>query len=193
MTSGGRIPRLLLIIAITGVEVAIGRFVVPTSSHFGWVGGCRCTNYYPTWFWPAMWITFLSLGWLACIGGLFIRPLRRARQTAEGRRRAPSPPIQSVSRGREAEGWYEDPFRRHQHRWISKGSPTALVRDGGVEAQDPPPESFVADRMVPALPSPSLAPNRDDLRRVGDKDSGVYDPNAATDAVLDATTWFPIN
>ena len=32
------------------------------------------------------------------------------------------------------EGWYVDPFGRHEALWISDGTPTALVRDDdGVE------------------------------------------------------------
>jgi hypothetical protein len=44
-----------------------------------------------------------------------------------------------------AQNWCPDPFGRHEARWFSNGTPTALVRDHGVEAQDPPPES-VFDR-----------------------------------------------
>jgi hypothetical protein len=38
------------------------------------------------------------------------------------------------------EGWYVDPFGHHEARWISDGSPTALVRDGQIESKDPPPD-----------------------------------------------------
>lgn len=38
------------------------------------------------------------------------------------------------------EGWYVDPFGVHGARWISDGIPTGLVRDGGVEAEDAPPD-----------------------------------------------------
>jgi len=48
-----------------------------------------------------------------------------------------SPPTESL--GGE-EGWYTDPFDRHQARWISEGRPTRLVRDRGVESYDPPPD-----------------------------------------------------
>jgi hypothetical protein len=36
-------------------------------------------------------------------------------------------------------GWCEDPFGAHDFRWISRGTPTSLVRDGQNEATDPPP------------------------------------------------------
>ena len=38
------------------------------------------------------------------------------------------------------EGWYTDPYGRHEARWMSVGSPTKLVRDGGVESYDDPPD-----------------------------------------------------
>ena len=31
------------------------------------------------------------------------------------------------------EGWYTDPYGRHEARWMSAGTPTRLVRDGEVE------------------------------------------------------------
>jgi hypothetical protein len=38
-----------------------------------------------------------------------------------------------------AEGWCSDPWGLHEARWLSAGSPTALVRDRGVESLDPIP------------------------------------------------------
>ena len=38
------------------------------------------------------------------------------------------------------EGWFTDPYGRHEARWISAGSPTKLVRDSGVESYDEPPD-----------------------------------------------------
>ena len=40
-----------------------------------------------------------------------------------------------------AEGCYIGPYRVHEARWFSAGTPTALVRDGGVEGHDPPPDT----------------------------------------------------
>jgi hypothetical protein len=40
----------------------------------------------------------------------------------------------------EQEGWFTDPYGRHEARWLSKGAPTKLVRDGDVEAYDEPPD-----------------------------------------------------
>lgn len=46
-------------------------------------------------------------------------------------------------------GWKPDPFGLHQERWISvDGAPTKLVRDGGREAYDPPPEMVVRERLT---------------------------------------------
>jgi hypothetical protein len=40
-----------------------------------------------------------------------------------------------------AQNWCIDPYGRHEARWFSRGLPTALVRDRGLESQDPPPET----------------------------------------------------
>ncbi len=39
-----------------------------------------------------------------------------------------------------AEGWYTDPYGRHEARWMSDGTPTELVRDRGVESYEAPPD-----------------------------------------------------
>lgn len=48
-----------------------------------------------------------------------------------------------------AEGWYRDPYDRHEARWFSDGSPTSLVRDGGVEAHDAPPADAYSGQLEP--------------------------------------------
>jgi hypothetical protein len=40
----------------------------------------------------------------------------------------------------QAEGWYVDPYARHDQRWFSNGVPTKLVKDDGVESNDQPPD-----------------------------------------------------
>lgn len=85
-----------------------------------------------------------------------------------------------------AEGWYQDPFHRHEARWISDGIPTGLVRDGGNESQDPPPSSSFPGELQPLA---ERAPaNADDLRRADmeDADSEIFDPNAAAGAVWES-------
>jgi hypothetical protein len=39
-----------------------------------------------------------------------------------------------------AQGWYRDPYLVHEDRYFSAGQPTKLVRDGGIEDYDPPPD-----------------------------------------------------
>lgn len=69
---------------------------------------------------------------------------------------------------RNAQNWCSDPFGHHQARWFSNGIPTALVRDDGVESQDPPPESMVDRRYeLPSIEprSPVGAAERHRFRR----------------------------
>ena len=40
----------------------------------------------------------------------------------------------------DAQGWYRDPYLVHEDRYFSAGQPTKLVRDGGIEDYDPPPD-----------------------------------------------------
>ena len=52
------------------------------------------------------------------------------------------------------EGWYTDPYGRHEARWFSDGTPTKLVRDRGVESYDKPPDeepSHKAERIEPEV------------------------------------------
>ena len=68
-----------------------------------------------------------------------------------------------------AEGWYTDPYGRHDARWMSAGEPTKLVRDGRSESYDDPPDdepSQVATRIVKEPP-----PGTDDLRRADEAET----------------------
>ena len=47
------------------------------------------------------------------------------------------------------QGWYEDPWGRHEARYFSAGRPTDLVLDGTVEGHDPPPDE-IPDVFPPA-------------------------------------------
>ncbi len=78
------------------------------------------------------------------------------------------------------EGWYLDPYGRHEARWMSAGAPTALVRDGAVESQDPPPEGTIPADMEPWRPNPS--PDGSDLIRADDAELQEFDPKKLTDA-----------
>jgi hypothetical protein len=84
------------------------------------------------------------------------------------------------------EGWYTDPYERHEARWFSEGKATKLVRDHGVEAYDEPPEeppTGVAEKIVIDPPA-SLGPS--DLLRADDAELEVFDQKKAARAALDA-------
>ena len=71
------------------------------------------------------------------------------------------------------EGWFTDPYLRHEARWLSQGNPTRLVRDGDVEGSDPvEDEPFKVDpvRIEGVVPHDSS-----DLRRA---DEAERDPSA---------------
>ena len=71
------------------------------------------------------------------------------------------------------QGWFADPFGVHESRWFSQGRPTALVRDGRAESQDPPPDGPVPGPLRPAQPAPRVGPApvhaSDDLLRASDE------------------------
>jgi hypothetical protein len=64
------------------------------------------------------------------------------------------------------EGWFTDPYARHEARWLSDGKPTKLVRDGTVESYDDPPEG---DPVVePVRIAEEGPPGHDELLRAED-------------------------
>ena len=83
------------------------------------------------------------------------------------------------------EGWYVDPYGLHDDRWISDGTPTALVRDGGVESQDPPPGAPYTgplERVEEAPPG-----HGEDLLRADSAEHGKpFDPKAEETAAWEA-------
>ena len=76
----------------------------------------------------------------------------------------------------DAEGWYQDPFGAHEARWISAGTPTALVRDAGEESHDPPPDAPMPTDLVPVGEVP--AADGEDLLRADAADGSGFDPDA---------------
>lgn len=64
----------------------------------------------------------------------------------------------------EQEGWYSDPYGRHEARWISGGVPTKLCRDGDTESYDEPPDSPPSHAWVPITPPPGSVTAADTLR-----------------------------
>jgi hypothetical protein len=79
-----------------------------------------------------------------------------------------------------AEGWYQDPFGVHEHRWMSQGRPTKLVRDGGTEAYDPPPDLPLPEVLVPADADSAAAGD------TGEAGQDSYSNRRASRAALDA-------
>ncbi len=64
-----------------------------------------------------------------------------------------------------AQGWYRDPFHLHEDRYFSAGEPTKLVRDGGQECQDEPPDQpYAAADLVRAPDGEDDISGRDLLR-----------------------------
>jgi hypothetical protein len=83
------------------------------------------------------------------------------------------------------EGWYTDPYERHEARWMSQGKASKLVRDEGVESYDEPPgepPTRVAEKIV-IDPPPSRGPS--DLLRADDAELEEFDPKAAIRAAWD--------
>ena len=62
----------------------------------------------------------------------------------------------------EAQGWYRDPYGLHTDRWMSDGTPTALVRDGRIESRDEPPDRPFVGELIP---SAEAKPRAGDTRR----------------------------
>jgi hypothetical protein len=87
------------------------------------------------------------------------------------------------------EGWYEDPYHAHQHRWFSAGRPTSLVRNGGIESKDAPPDTPPTEPLTRAT-TDAAPSNGGDLRRVGDATSGSCDPITSWDVAIDAVDAF---
>jgi hypothetical protein len=67
------------------------------------------------------------------------------------------------------EGWYTDPYARHQQRWMSDGTPTSLVRDDGTTARDEPPSGPYVHEPEPIDEPP--AADGADLRRADEAES----------------------
>ena len=71
------------------------------------------------------------------------------------------------------EGWYTDPYGRHDARWMSDGKATKLVRDGEKESFDAPPDEPPTRTPVRVVSGHCRS---DDLRRADDAErDGTYD------------------
>jgi hypothetical protein len=85
-----------------------------------------------------------------------------------------------------AEGWYTDPYQRHEARWLSRGKPTKLVRDEGVESYDEPPAGPQTRVPQKIVIDPPASLGASDLLRADDGELEEFDPKAATRAAWDA-------
>jgi hypothetical protein len=83
------------------------------------------------------------------------------------------------------EGWYTDPYGRHEARWMSQGEPTHLVEDGGIEGDDSvatgEPFTCVPVRIDPDGPGDGT----DRLRADDAQTEGPYDASEASRAASD--------
>jgi hypothetical protein len=92
----------------------------------------------------------------------------------------------------QAEGWYRDPYLVHEDRWFSAGRPTKLVRDGSIEAYDPPPAGPAKTDLV-EVPESQPA-DGSDLRRADDPKAGaIYDPKGVVVGTFDSIGPGPAN
>lgn len=82
----------------------------------------------------------------------------------------------------EAEGWYHDPYQRHEARWFSDGRATDLVRDGTQVTHDAPPDGAF---RIPRTPwSGPVDESGDDLRRADSaQDGGTVDGHTVASKV----------
>jgi hypothetical protein len=85
------------------------------------------------------------------------------------------------------EGWYTDPYARHEARWMSQGKPSALVRDGKVEGNDPAPDGPF--KVIPVrVEGQADASNGTDLRRADEAERGsTHDPQSAARRAWEAS------
>jgi len=93
---------------------------------------------------------------------------------------------QSDSLDQSAEGWYRDPYHAHEHRWISNGIATKLVRDGDLESYDLPPDGRQAGPLIRiAYKRPDVDAN--EFRRADDaeRSDGIEHPSKRILGVLD--------
>jgi hypothetical protein len=178
--------RVIVLAVAAAAGAAIGLWIVPWSAGekpeatSSMVGGS-----FPSWIWPTMVITVLSLIWLLLARRLVITPLRDRRHYDRTSHHEVGP---AVAGSEPAEGWHEDPYRVHQYRWFSVGRPSSLVRDGLTESNDPPLDEPYSGVLVPESGGTQSGANGADLRRAG----GGPRPDD-WDVAVDASTWFPIN
>jgi hypothetical protein len=91
---------------------------------------------------------------------------------------------------RALEGWFTDPYARHEARWLSLGQPTKVVRDGDVESYDDPPEGPAVRELTPIEPTHHA--DASSLERADDEErEGPYDPKRANQRAADVIDQTP--
>lgn len=87
---------------------------------------------------------------------------------------------------RKPEGWCTDPYAQHEHRWMSNGRPTRLVRDGNATSYDEPPEGAFVRIPEPIEPKPKYGA-ADRLRADdAERDGSVFDQSKVYMREMDA-------
>ncbi len=178
--------RVAVVTLLAAAGAAIGLWIVPWAAggkpeaRSSIVGGS-----FPSWLWPTMVITVLSLLWLFLARRLVIKPIRGRGSYRRTSRLEAGPAVTGTEL---AQGWYEDPYRVHEYRWFSAGRPSSLVRDGLTESNDPSPAQPYPGAPVPQSSGAKSGANGADLRRAGEG----REPDS-WDVAVDASTWFPIN
>jgi hypothetical protein len=83
-----------------------------------------------------------------------------------------------------AEGWFHDPYRRHEARWFSDGSATDLVRDGSAVSRDAPPDGEPQTPLTHWAAS-AVQGNNDLLRADANQTEDPLDKKDAARAAVD--------
>ncbi len=119
-----------------------------------------------------------------------MRPAGAVYRAGPGRR-SRRPKIHFVEES--LEGWYTDPYARHEARWMSESTPTDLVRDGEVEGHDPVPDGPFIVIPESVGEDPRLNGGQD-LRRADDAErERVYGSKRAMRRALDVIDQHSIN
>jgi hypothetical protein len=88
-----------------------------------------------------------------------------------------------------AEGWFIDPYGRHEQRWMSNGQATKLVRDGRVERTDEPTD-VPPDVPLVRAPENGLASPKDVLRADDIGNQVVPKSTDIADVIYDRNMFF---
>ena len=83
-------------------------------------------------------------------------------------------PTVGVVDDEQLEGWFTDPYGRHEARWLSDGTPTKLVRDGDATSYEEPPDGPFLREPEPIEYQPAPT-DGSDLRRADDAERGPTD------------------